>query len=35
MVYCIEIKIDEGIPGKHIQIKSFEPSIEDTVEVKE
>ena len=35
LVDCIDIKIDEGIPIKHIQISSVEPNIEDTIEVKE
>ena len=26
MVDCIDIKIDEGIPIKHIQIRSVEPN---------
>ena len=34
MVDCIDIKINEGIPVKDIQISSVEPNTEDTVEVK-
>ena len=32
---CINIKIDEGIPVKDIQISSVEPNEEDTIEVEE
>ena len=35
LVDCIDIKIDEGIPVKDIQIRSVEPNTEDTVEFKE
>ena len=35
MVDCIDIKIDEGIPLKDIQISSVEPDTEDTIEFKE
>ena len=35
LVDCIDIKIDEGIPVKDIQISSVEPNIENIVEVKE
>ena len=35
LVDCIEIKIDEGIPVKDIQISSVEPDIEYIVEFKE
>ena len=35
LVDCIEIKIDEGIPVKDIQISGVEPDTEDTVEFKE
>ena len=35
MVNCIDIKINEGIYVKYIQISSVEPNTEDTVEVKE
>ena len=35
LVDCIDIKIDERIPGKDIQIRSVEPNTEDTVEFKE
>ena len=35
LVDCINIKFDEGIPVKDIQISSVEPNTEDTVEDKE
>ena len=35
LVYCIYIKIDEGIPIKDTQISSVEPNTKDTVEDKE
>jgi len=35
LVDCIDIKIDEGIHVKYIQISSVEPNTEDTVEVEE
>ena len=35
LVDCIDIKIDEGIPIKDIQISNVEPNTEDTVEVEE
>ena len=35
LVDCIDIKINEGIPIKYIQISSVEPNTEDTVEVEE
>ena len=35
LVHCIDIKINEGIPIKYIQISSVEPNTKDTVEVKE
>ena len=35
MVDCIDIRIDEGIPMKDIQISGVEPNTEDTVEFKE
>ena len=34
MVDCIDIKIDEGILVKDIQIRNVEPDTKDTVEVK-
>ena len=35
LVDCIDIKIDEGIPVKDIQISSVEWNTKDTFEVKE
>ena len=35
LVDCIDIKIDEGIPVKDIQISSVEPNTKYRVEVKE
>ena len=35
LVDCIDIKIDEGITIKDIQISSDEPNTEDTIEVEE
>ena len=35
LVDCIDIKIDEGIPIKYIQISNVEPDTEDTIEFKE
>ena len=35
LVDCIDIKINEGIHVKDIQISSIEPNTEDTVEVEE
>ena len=35
LVDSIDIKIDEGIPVKYIQISSVEPNTEDTVKVEE
>ena len=35
LVDCIDIKIDEGIRVKDIQISSVEPYTKDTVETKE
>ena len=32
---CIDIKIDEGIPVKDIQISNVEPNTEDTAEDNE
>ena len=35
LIDCIDIKIDEGIPVKDIQISSVEPNTEDIVEIEE
>ena len=35
LVDCINIKIDEGIPVKDIQISIVQPNTEDIVEVEE
>ena len=34
MVDCIDIKINEGIPAKDIQISNVEPNTKDIVEYK-